>query len=341
MENARYTFPEGFLWGGAEAANQCEGAWNEGGKGMTVQDCLPYRNVGVADYTKQFAYSTADLEAALKAGPEDNYPKRHGTDFYHHYKEDIALMAEMGYKVFRTSICWSRIFTDPRDEKPNEEGIAFYEDVFKECKAHGIEPLVTLSHYDPPLALVTDFNGWASREVIDLFIKYARVCFERFGKYVKYWLTFNEVDAMLRHSVTSGALIPDRFPGQNFDQIVYQAMHHQMVASALAVKLGHELCPGAMIGCMMTRLCFYAYTCKPEDNLAFLLAAIVFIVDGSLGIIKISLKRFLHISILKNTRTPLHDHVRKNKGWSDEQVVARWLILQCVASALLLLLVRG
>mgnify|MGYP002458472817 FL=1 len=268
MENARYTFPEGFLWGGAEAANQCEGAWNEGGKGMTVQDCLPYRNVGVADYTKQFAYSTADLEAALKAGPEDNYPKRHGTDFYHHYKEDIALMAEMGYKVFRTSICWSRIFTDPRDEKPNEEGIAFYEDVFKECKAHGIEPLVTLSHYDPPLARVTDFNGWASREVIDLFIKYARVCFERFGKYVKYWLTFNEVDAMLRHSVTSGALIPDRFPGQNFDQIVYQAMHHQMVASALAVKLGHELCPGAMIGCMMTRLCFYAYTCKPEDNLA-------------------------------------------------------------------------
>ena len=268
MENARYTFPEGFLWGGAEAANQCEGAWNEGGKGMTVQDCLPYRKGGVADYTKQFAYSTADLEAALKAGPEDNYPKRHGTDFYHHYKEDIALMAEMGYKVFRTSICWSRIFTDPRDEKPNEEGIAFYEDVFKECKAHGIEPLVTLSHYDPPLALVTDFNGWASREVIDLFIKYARVCFERFGKYVKYWLTFNEVDAMLRHSVTSGALIPDRFPGQNFDQIVYQAMHHQMVASALAVKLGHELCPGAMIGCMMTRLCFYAYTCKPEDNLA-------------------------------------------------------------------------
>ena len=268
METARYTFPENFLWGGAVAANQCEGAWNEGGKGMTVQDCLPYRNVGIKDYTKQFAYSSADLEAALKAGPEDNYPKRHGTDFYHHYKEDIALMAEMGYKVFRTSICWSRIFTDPRDEKPNEEGIAFYEDMFKECKAHGIEPLVTLSHYDPPLALVTDFNGWASREVIDLFIKYARVCFERFGKYVKYWLTFNEVDAMLRHSVTSGALIPDRFPGQNFDQIVYQAMHHQMVASALAVKLGHELCPGAMIGCMMTRLCFYAYTCRPEDNLA-------------------------------------------------------------------------
>ena len=268
MENARYTFPEGFLWGGAEAANQCEGAWNEGGKGMTVQDCLPYRNVGVADYTKQFAYSTADLEAALKAGPEDNYPKRHGTDFYHHYKEDIALMAEMGYKVFRTSICWSRIFTDPRDEKPNEEGIAFYEDVFKECKAHGIEPLVTLSHYDPPLALVTDFNGWASREVIDLFIKYARVCFERFGKYVKYWLTFNEVDSVIRHPFTTAGIIPSRVPEDKMLETCYQALHHQLVASAMVVKDCHEIIPGSKVGCMLTKLTTYARTCAPDDELA-------------------------------------------------------------------------
>lgn len=257
MEQCRKSFPEGFLWGGATAANQVEGAWDADGKGPSLADAM------VAGTHQLPRRITLEIDES-----RNYYPSHSGTDFYHHYKEDIALMAEMGYKVFRTSICWSRIFTDPRDEKPNEEGIAFYEDVFKECKAHGIEPLVTLSHYDPPLALVTDFNGWASREVIDLFIKYARVCFERFGKYVKYWLTFNEVDAMLRHSVTSGALILDRFPGQNFDQIVYQAMHHQMVASALAVKLGHELCPGAMIGCMMTRLCFYAYTCKPEDNLA-------------------------------------------------------------------------
>ena len=268
MENARYTFPEGFLWGGAEAANQCEGAWNEGGKGMTVQDCLPYRNVGVADYTKQFAYSTADLEAALKAGPEDNYPKRHGTDFYHHYKEDIALMAEMGYKVFRTSICWSRIFTDPRDEKPNEEGIAFYEDVFKECKAHGIEPLVTLSHYDPPLALVTDFNGWASREVIDLFIKYARVCFERFGKYVKYWLTFNEVDSVIRNPFTTAGIIPSRVPEDKMLETCYQALHHQLVASAMVVKDCHEIIPGSKVGCMLTKLTTYARTCAPDDELA-------------------------------------------------------------------------
>lgn len=261
-------FPENFLWGGATAANQIEGAWNEDGKGMTIEDCLPYREVGVADFTKQFAFSSKDLEEALAAGPEANYPKRRGIDFYHHYKEDIKMFAEMGYKIFRMSICWSRIFTDPRDEKPNEAGIAFYEDMFRECKKYGIEPLVTLSHYDPPVVLVTDYRGWYSREVIDLFEKYARVCFERFGKYVKYWLTFNEVDAMLRHPVTSGGLVEDRFTDMPFEQAIYQAMHHQMIASAKAVKIGHEILPEAQIGCMMTKLCFYPFTCKPEDNLA-------------------------------------------------------------------------
>ena len=261
-------FPKNFLWGGATAANQIEGAWNEDGKGMTIEDCLPYREVGVADFTKQFAFTSKDLDEALAAGPEANYPKRRGIDFYHYYKEDIKMFAEMGYKVFRMSICWSRIFTDPRDEKPNEAGIAFYEDMFKECKKYGIEPLVTLSHYDPPVVLATDYRGWYSREVIDLFEKYARVCFERFGKYVKYWLTFNEVDAMLRHPVTSGALIEDRFTDMPFEQAIYQAMHHQMIASAKAVKIGHEILPDAQIGCMMTKLCFYPLTCKPEDNLA-------------------------------------------------------------------------
>ncbi len=260
-------FPKGFLWGGATAANQVEGAWDEGGKGVTIQDCLPYRNVGVADFTKQFAYSSKDLEEARAAGPEANYPKRHAIDFYHHYKDDIAMLAEMGIKCFRLSICWSRIYTDPGDAEPNEEGVAFYRSVFEECHAHGIEPLVTLSHYDPPLALV-EMGGWYNRAAIDLFVKYARTCFERFGDQVKYWLTFNEVDAMLRHPVTSGGLIEDRFGDKPFEQVIYQAMHHQMVASALAVKLCHELCPASRVGCMMTKLCFYPFTCKPEDVLA-------------------------------------------------------------------------
>ena len=268
MSKGRYHFPDNFMWGGATAANQVEGAWNEDGKGMTIEDCLPYREVGIADFTRQFAFSSKDLEEALAAGSEANYPKRRGIDFYHHYKEDIRLFAEMGFKVFRMSISWARIFTDPRDEKPNEVGIAFYEEMFKECRKYGIEPLVTLSHYDPPLVLATEYRGWYSREVVELFMKYARVCFERFGKYVKFWLTFNEVDAMLRQPVTSGGLIEDRFPDVPFEQAIYQAMHHQMIASALAVKLGHEMMPGAQIGCMMTKLCFYPYTCKPEDNLA-------------------------------------------------------------------------
>lgn len=268
MSKGRYYFPEDFMWGGATAANQVEGAWNEDGKGMTIEDCLPYREVGIGDFTKQFEFTSQDLEDARKAGPEANYPKRRGIDFYHHYKDDIRMFAEMGFKIFRMSISWARIFTDPRDKEPNEAGIAFYEDMFRECKKYGIEPLVTLSHYDPPLVLATEYRGWYSREVVDLFVKYAKVCYERFGKYVKYWLTFNEVDAMLRHPVTSGALIEDRFPGIPFEQVIYQAMHHQMIASALAVKLGHEMMPGSEIGCMMTKLCFYPFTCKPEDNLA-------------------------------------------------------------------------
>lgn len=147
---AKLNFPDKFLWGGATAANQIEGAWNVDGKGMTIEDCLPYRNIGVADFTKQFAFDSKELEEAIKSDDELKYPKRHGIDFYHHYKEDIALFAEMGFKVYRMSISWSRIFTNPDDEEPNEKGIKFYEDVFKECRKYGIEPLVTLSHYDPP-----------------------------------------------------------------------------------------------------------------------------------------------------------------------------------------------
>ena len=262
----KLNFPTNFLWGGATAANQCEGAWNIDGKGMTIQDCLEFRAGNISDMGKQFAFSSKDLEIA-QSDNDINYPKRRGIDFYHHYKEDIALFAEMGFKVYRMSICWSRIYTDPEDDTPNEKGIEFYTNVFKELKKYGIEPLVTLSHYDVPVALINKYRGWYGRECIDLFAKYAKTCFERFGEYVKYWLTFNEVDAMLRHPVTSGGLIEDQFDDVPFEQAMYQAMHHQMIASALAVKIGHEICPGSQIGCMMTKLCFYPFTCKPEDNL--------------------------------------------------------------------------
>ena len=262
-------FPEGFLWGGATAANQIEGGWRQGGKGWSVSDAArAHFDADVKDYSRHNQITTQDIEEAL-AHPEDevNYPKRHGSDFYHHYKEDIALMAQMGFKVYRMSIAWSRIYPNGDDEQPNEQGLQFYDDVFDELKKYNIEPLVTMSHYEPPLNLVLNYDGWYSREVVGFFEKYVKTICERYKHKVKYWLTFNEVDSMIRHPYTTGGLIEDRFPGKNFEEVCYQAMHHQFVASALATKICHEIIPDSQVGCMITKLTYYPYTCKPEDVL--------------------------------------------------------------------------
>ena len=263
-------FPEGFLWGGATAANQFEGGWREGGKGLSVSDVArAHLDADVTNYKAHNTITTADIERGLKElDDEVNYPKRHGSDFYHHYKEDIALMAEMGFKVYRMSIAWSRIYPNGDDEYPNEEGLKFYDNVFDELKKYNIEPLVTMSHYKPPLNIVLNYDGWYSREVIDMFTKYVTTICTRYKDKVKYWLTFNEVDSMIRHPYTTGGLIQDRFPGKNFEEVIFQAMHHQFVASALATKICHEIIPGSMVGCMLTKLTYYPYTCKPEDILA-------------------------------------------------------------------------
>ena len=265
-----YTFPEGFLWGGATAAGQYEGGWNEGGRGWSVGDGSPeHFSSDVTDYDTNVGMTTAIIEEAL-AHPEDevHYPKRHGSDFYHRYKEDIALMAEMGFKTFRMSISWSRIFPHVDDAEPNEEGLAFYDAVFDELLANGIEPLVTMSHYEPPLDLVLRYDGWYSREAIDLFVRYVETICTRYKDKVKYWLTFNEIDSVIRHPWVSGALVEDRFAGKNFEEVIYQAMHHQFVASALATKVCHEIIPDAQVGCMLTKLTYYPYSCKPADVLA-------------------------------------------------------------------------
>ena len=262
-------FPEGFLWGGATAANQIEGGWREGGKGWSVSDAArAHFDADVKDYSRHNQITPQDIEEAL-AHPEDevNYPKRDGSDFYHHYKEDIALMAQMGFKVYRMSIAWSRIYPNGDDEQPNEQGLQFYDDVFDELKKYNIEPLVTMSHYEPPLNLVLNYDGWYSREVVGFFEKYVKTICERYKHKVKYWLTFNEVDSMIRHPYTTGGLIEDRFPGKNFEEVCYQAMHHQFVASALATKICHEIIPDSQVGCMITKLTYYPYTCKPEDVL--------------------------------------------------------------------------
>lgn len=260
-------FPDNFLWGGAIAANQCEGAWNEDGKGMSVADVAMFKpNVDKKDYISQWHIDMDDIRKARETDDVVYYPKRHGVDFYHHYEEDIALFAEMGFKTLRLSIAWTRLFPNGDEEKPNEKGLLFYENVFKCLRKHNIEPLVTLSHYEMPLYLVENYEGWASREVVDMFVKFATTCFERYKDLVKYWLTFNEIDSVFRHPFTTVGIVEDNYASKNeAEEAIYKALHHQLVASALVTKYAREIIPGAQIGCMVTKTLTYPETCNPED----------------------------------------------------------------------------
>lgn len=263
------SFPKGFFWGGALAANQVEGAWKEGGKGPSVADVATYKpHTDVKDYAAHNAMSDAMIQAAMADADDTYYPKRRGIDFYHHYKEDLALFAEMGFTMLRVSIAWTRIFPTGEEAEPNEAGLRFYQDLFTEMRRLGIEPLVTLSHYEMPLALATKYNGWVDRRVIDCFTRFCHACFVRYKDLVKYWLTFNEVDSIIRHPFTTAGIIPSRVPEAEMLQTCYQALHHQLVASALVVKDCHEVIPGSQVGCMLTKLTTYARTCAPDDELA-------------------------------------------------------------------------
>lgn len=254
-------FSDNFLWGGAVAANQCEGAWDVGGKGISASDVC---TGGSHTRSKRI---TRTLE------PDTFYPSHEAIDFYHHYKEDIALFAEMGFKVFRFSIAWTRIFPTGMEEIPNEEGLAFYDRVINECRSHNIEPLITISHYEMPFALTEKYNGWSSRECIDLFVKYARTLFKRYKGKVKYWLTFNEINAgtMPMGGFLSLGILNEGttdFTNQvDNPQLRFQGLHHQFVASALAVKAGHEIDPDCKIGCMICHITTYPMTCNPDDIL--------------------------------------------------------------------------
>ncbi|SKA87647.1 6-phospho-beta-glucosidase [Clostridium sp. USBA 49] len=262
MNNILKKFPEGFLWGGSTAANQLEGGYNEGGKGLSIADVL----------TAGTNTTPRRITPVLEDGTY--YPNHEAIDFYHRYKEDIKLFAEMGFKTFRMSIAWSRIFPNGDDEKPNEEGLKFYDDVFAELKKYNIEPLVTISHYETPFNLAKKYNGWADRRLVDFYVKYCEVIFNRYKNVVKYWLTFNEINALTMPFGTfmAGAIMPDE-DGEisnnikDNEQLRYQALHHQFIASAKAVKLGHEINKDFKIGCMIAYMCSYPLTCNPEDVL--------------------------------------------------------------------------
>ncbi|MCU6763601.1 6-phospho-beta-glucosidase BglA [uncultured Roseburia sp.] len=249
-------FPEKFLWGGAVAAHQVEGAWQEGKKGPSVVDVLTGGAHGtdrkITDGVKEDCY----------------YPNHEAVDFYHHYKDDIRLFAEMGFKCFRTSIAWSRIFPNGDEESPCEEGLKFYDDLFDTLRFYNIEPVVTLSHFEMPLGLVKEYGGWKNRKLIDFFVRYAAAVMEHFKDKVKYWMTFNEINNQKNYKyplfgyTCSGVIFTDE---KNPEECMYQVVHHQLVASALVVKKGHEINPGFQIGCMIAFVPLYPFSCRPED----------------------------------------------------------------------------
>lgn len=244
-----------FLWGGAIAANQCEGAYNVDGRGLSNVDLIP---IG------KHRHSVIIGEIAdLNQDDTCYYPARQGIDFYHCYKEDIALFAEMGFKVLRMSISWSRIFPNGDDDLPNELGLQFYDAVFDECIQYGIQPLVTIAHFDIPLHLIKTYGGWRNRKLIDFYVKYCETIFKRYHGKVFKWITFNEIN-MVFHGPYLGAGILFK-QEENKRHIEYQAAHHQMVASARATRIGHEVNSKNEIGCMINSALIYPYTCKPDD----------------------------------------------------------------------------
>lgn len=259
-------FPKKFLWGGATAANQCEGAWNEDGKGESISDHL----TAGSHTTPRFFTEKIKLE--------EYYPSHKAIDMYHRYKEDIKLFAEMGFKSYRMSIAWSRIFPKGDEQTPNEKGLAFYRDLFEELRKYDIEPIVTLSHYEMPFYLAEHYGGWTNRQVIDYFINYCQAVFKEYKGLVKYWLTFNEINVLTMPigSYIGGGILPKTdAPPMLFDAKEtkkersqrFTALHNQFVASAKAVILGHKIDPDYRIGCMVAGGVTYPYTCNPDDIL--------------------------------------------------------------------------
>jgi len=260
-------FPNDFLWGGAVAANQLEGAWDQDGKGWCIADVNEFRDDIAIDKKYNEEVDSTFVKEAMEA-TDRVFPKRWGIDFYHTYKEDLKLLAGMGFKTFRTSINWSRIFPNGDDAEPNEAGLQFYEDLFKEIVKNGMEPMITISHYEMPLALTTNYLGWYSRETIDFFTKYCETVFDRYAGLVKYWIIVNQINLIGHESFNHLGVASDRV--DDLMSAKYQAVHNEMVACARATKYAHEHHPEMQIGMMLCGGPAYAASAKPEDQLAAL-----------------------------------------------------------------------
>lgn len=252
------TFPKNFLWGGALAAHQFEGGVLETSKGLSVADVMTAGAHGVPRVI---------TDGVLEG---NYYPNHVGIDFYHRYKEDIAMFADLGFKCFRTSIAWSRIFPNGDETEPNEEGLQFYDNVFDELLKYGIEPVITLSHFEMPYHIAKEYGGFMNRQTVDFFVKFAEVVFRRYKDKVKYWMTFNEINNQMNYHndifgwTNSGAHFGDY---KNPEEAMYICGHHTLLASALAVKVGKEINPDFLIGNMIAMVPIYPFSCRPEDVL--------------------------------------------------------------------------
>lgn len=256
--------PKDFLIGGSFSANQVEGGLRGTGKGLSTADCFK-----LADRSKGGAFELSYQEVldAMKDTEDQKYPKRRGIEFYTHYKEDIRLFSEMGFKALRLSISWSRLFPTGEEDTPNEQGVDFYLKLFQELKKYDITPIVTLSHFEMPVHLAVKYNGWADRQLIDLFTKYTRFVLDTYKDYVTHWIVFNEIDATIHIPFVGAGIILEKT--ENLEQTKYQALHHQFIATAQTIKYAHEVNPKSKVGCMATKNLKYPATCKPEDCMQF------------------------------------------------------------------------
>lgn len=262
----KYVFPKAFLWGGAIAANQCEGAWQEKGKGVSIADI---EELPCTYDRKKFTGFQHTKEQLLQAAEdtEKDYPRRRGIDFYHTYRDDLSMLKEIGFRCFRTSFSWTRIFPKGIEEVPNEDGLRFYDDLIDTIRMNGMEPIMTICHYDMPLYLVTEYGGWYSKKVIDCFMRYCRVLFERYHDKITYWIPLNQINMLGGWGeFASLGMMKDHFA--DWESAKYQAIHHQLVASAAAKKLAQEIDPRMKIGMMLGDDTTYPATCAPADVLA-------------------------------------------------------------------------
>jgi len=260
------TVSDNFLWGGALSGCQAEGAYNLDGKTMTIPEVMRFDDKTDRKVTKQMHITKEMIQAAKADEDTIFYPKRRGIDFYHTFKEDLALMAEMGFQVFRYSISWARVFPNGDEKDPNPKALQFYDELVDTCIQLGMQPLITISHFDMPLVLIEKYGGWSDRKLIDLYVQYCKVLFQHFKGRIKYWIPFNEINMSVKAGAKTLGIIDE---GQdNYEEMLFQGLHHQFLAASIVTKLAHDIDPANKVGSMVAYFTTYPHTCKPEDAIA-------------------------------------------------------------------------